>query len=111
MNESFKIQNDAPPELESAPNMMKTALDYAERGWKVFPVHSPVAGGQCSCGDKQCGKIAKHPRIRQWNTAATTDARQITEWWTKWPNANIGILTGPTSGIWVLDVDDRKNGR
>ncbi len=37
--------------------------------------------------------------------AATTDPDRIREWWTRHPNANIGVRTGPESGIWVLDVD------
>jgi len=31
---------------------------------------------------------------------------QIKKWWTKTPNANIGIPTGEKSGWLVLDVDD-----
>lgn len=37
--------------------------------------------------------------------AATTDMRQIDDWWNWWPGALVGIPTGPQSGIWVLDVD------
>jgi len=32
--------------------------------------------------------------------------RQIRKWWTKTPNANIGIPTGEKSDWLVLDVDD-----
>ena len=33
-------------------------------------------------------------------------SRPDQDWWTKWPHANIGICTGHTSGIVVIDVDD-----
>lgn len=41
---------------------------------------------------------------------ATTDSAAISAWWTRWPDALIGIRTGSISGIYVLDVD-RKNGK
>lgn len=43
--------------------------------------------------------------------AATTDPGKIREWWSRTPEANIGIPTGPVSGILVLDVDPGKGGR
>jgi hypothetical protein len=80
------------------------ALQYAGRGWRVFPVHS-VQNGRCTCG-QDCGKNAgKHPRIKGGFKIATADANQIEEWWRKWPDANIGIATGSVSGIIVLDID------
>ena len=33
---------------------------------------------------------------------------QISDWWSKWPDANVGIITGKTSGIMVVDVDSDK---
>jgi len=36
--------------------------------------------------------------------AASNDAAQVEQWWERWPDANIGIATGP-SGLVVLDVD------
>jgi hypothetical protein len=41
---------------------------------------------------------------------ATTDLERISDWWTKHPQANIGIATGPISNIWVLDIDARHHG-
>jgi hypothetical protein len=41
---------------------------------------------------------------------ATTDPRKITAWWTRWPEANIGIPTGKASGVFVLDLDTYKPG-
>lgn len=28
------------------------------------------------------------------------------DWWTKWPNANVGVVTGKVSGITVVDIDN-----
>lgn len=82
--------------------MLDHALQYAGRGWRVFPCHTTVLGS-CSCG-KTCGKDAgKHPRIKAWQKHATTDSKQITAWWTRWPDANIGIATG--GGLVVVDLD------
>ncbi|MDP2374266.1 bifunctional DNA primase/polymerase [Reyranella sp.] len=64
------------------------ALGYAHRGWHVFP----IAAGQ------------KQPPLVQWSTEATTDEVIIRRWWSKWPDANIGIACGP-SGLCVIDLD------
>lgn len=82
--------------------MLDYALQYAGRSWRVFPVHAPAADG-CSCGRSSCKDRGKHPRIKAWQNNATTDAEQITRWWTRWPDANIGIATG--GGLVVLDID------
>jgi hypothetical protein len=34
----------------------------------------------------------------------------IAEWWRRWPEANIGLATGDSSGVDVLDVDPRHGG-
>lgn len=35
---------------------------------------------------------------------------EVEEWWARWPDANVGIVTGRVSGIVVLDVDPRSGG-
>ena len=37
---------------------------------------------------------------------ATTDEKQIMQWWKQYPNANIGIATGEINGIVVIDCDN-----
>lgn len=34
----------------------------------------------------------------------------VTSWWTRWPAANVGVVTGAVSGVVVLDVDPRNGG-
>lgn len=45
--------------------------------------------------------------MKGWEQIATSDARQVEEWWAKWPEANIGVHA---DGLVVLDVDPKKGG-
>jgi hypothetical protein len=88
------------------------AMALAEQGFAVFPMYEPAEGSQgCSCRKKQsCPTPGKHPRTRNGFDAASTDLVQIEAWWTKSPNANIGIATGRGSNLVVIDVDERHDG-
>lgn len=95
--------------------LLDTALRYAsDYGWAVFPCHSVLVydtaagGAQCSCGLASCKSIGKHPRTKHGCKDASKDPDQIKDWWAQWPDANIGIATGPISGIIVVDVDTGK---
>lgn len=85
--------------------LLEYAIAYAERGWPVFPIHTPTESG-CSCRNAQCARVGKHPRISQGRNGATINPDTIRNWWAVWPEANIGIATGQESGLIVLDVDD-----
>jgi putative DNA primase/helicase len=89
--------------------MLERALAYAAEGWLVVPLYSTV-GERCTCEKKSCGSRGKHPRTQHGVKDATRDPAQITEWWTRWPDANIGLATGKVSKRIVLDVDI-KNGK
>jgi putative DNA primase/helicase len=76
------------------------ALDIAGRGWPVFPCQWQ-------------GEGRKRPLTEHGLKDATTDILIITAWWTRWPEALIGIPTGSAIGAVVLDIDvkdDRANG-
>lgn len=73
-----------------AATMLDAALAYAAKGFPVFP----------------CQEGNKRPYTRNGFKEATTDPEQIRIWWSKWPNAMIGMPTGAASGYWVLDIDD-----
>lgn len=90
-------------------NKLEKALAYAAEGWPVLPLHSTV-GEHCTCGKESCGSRGKHPRTKHGVKDATRDAEQITDWWTCWRDANIGLATGKLSGRLVLDVD-KKHGK
>ena len=70
-------------------NFKQAALNYASDGIAVFPV---IANGKKPCTPNGC-KDAK------------TDKRAINYWWDKWECSNIGIATGPTSRLVVIDLD------
>lgn len=90
-------------------DMLRAALAYYQLGWSVIPLHS-VHNGACTClNGPNCQDKGKHPRVA-WTEYQTqrADELQIRRWWKKWPDANIGIVTGAVSGIVVLDVDVPK---
>lgn len=86
---------------------LKAALAYAARGWLVVPLHNPKQG-VCSCRKKNCSSPGKHPRTEHGLKDGSKDPKQIARWWEKWPDANLGILTGQESGLLVLDVDGEE---
>ena len=73
---------------------LDSALLCASNNFKVFP----------------CKPAEKSPLIKGWEEQATTDHQQISDWWTQWPNANIGVMTGLASGFFVVDLDVKGNG-
>jgi hypothetical protein len=98
------------------------ALGYASRGIPVLPLHyplphrndlkavggnrQPAVGSGCSCRDLGCGQSAKHPLgslVPHGVMDATTNRARILAWWTRHPQANIGLATGHQFD--VLDVD------
>jgi hypothetical protein len=82
--------------------LLTAALAYARHGIPVLPVHTPDPSGGCSCDrGVRCDRAGKHPRLRHGLTEATTDPRLIDVWWSRWPEANVGLRTGI-----VMDVAD-----
>jgi bifunctional DNA primase/polymerase-like protein len=89
------------------PGPLVAALAYAAVGWPVLPLHTPVRGGGCSCRTAGCARAGKHPRTRRGLSDATTRGEQLTAWWQRWPDANVGIRTGR---LVVVDVDGPDGG-
>ncbi|RKY17519.1 MAG: hypothetical protein DRQ55_15570 [Planctomycetota bacterium] len=92
--------------------LRNAALAYAKLGWQVLPLHG-IRDGSCSCGKPACSSPGKHPRTEHGVKDATDDVEHVELWWSRWPDANIGIATGESSGFWVLDIDmkvDQKTG-
>jgi len=96
------------------------ALGYASRGIPVLPLHYPVARVSaappapagpgwslgCSCGDRACGQVGKHPLgalVPHGLKDATTNRARLLAWWTARPQANVGLATGHRFD--VLDLD------
>ncbi len=72
--------------------MINKALELAAAGFRIFPLAPgtkvPVKGTRGLSG-------------------ATMDAKQVTEWWTRWPSANIGLSPSPD---WIVFDLDSKHG-
>ncbi len=100
-----KRQRDTGREADGQPALLAAALWYAGRGLPVFPLHSVDGQGRCSCNGKPGCKPGKHPRIPNGHVGASTDPGRIRRWWSRWPEANIGIPTGERSGLLALDID------
>ena len=86
------------------------ALDLAALGWSVVPVHN-ATGDRCSCRRNPCPSPGKHPRV-PWERWMIRSARptEIEAWWERWPDANVGVVTGWVSAVVVVDIDPRNGG-
>ena len=77
--------------------ILTAALECARRGWHVFPAPP---------GEKKSYKSAAYSGGRKWG--ATSDAEEIRRDLRIWPNANVGVVTGPASGLFVVEADTPK---
>ena len=73
------------------------ALYYASLGLAVVPI---TAG-------------TKHPPMKAWQKEATQDPEKIRQWWSRWPDSGVGVVTGEKSGgLAVIDLDEHpEDGR
>ena len=74
---------------------LAVALNFASLELPVFPCLAKPKGD----------KKAKSPHTPQGFYDATTSLEQIKAWWEKWPDALVGLRTGATTGLSVLDGD------
>jgi hypothetical protein len=68
---------------------LTAALDYAAKGWAVFP----------------CLPNAKEPATKRGFKDGTTNPATIRRWWLARPDYNVGVATGAASVLLVLDID------
>jgi len=75
--------------MENENQNLIAALEYADSGWSVIPI----------------GKDKK--TLIKWESYQHTRAtkEEIKAWFTRYPDANVGIVTGAISGIVVIDID------
>lgn len=76
---------------------LQAALDLAGLGLSVIPV------GAGPDRKRPLARWSEHQQRR------ATDA-EIRDWFSQWPDAGVGIVTGPISGIVVIDIDPRHGG-
>jgi hypothetical protein len=89
--------------------MLEEALQYEAAGLSVIPVHFIGADGRCSCGSARCKSPGKHPKVT-WRGNQTTrmTADELRKVFKDSKTTNVGIVTGPISGIMVLDIDGEE---
>jgi len=75
--------------------ILDIARSYLRRGWGVVPV----------------GHGQKRPIVKweEFEDRLPTD-EELETWFTRWPDANISIVTGKISGLVVLDIDPGHGG-
>lgn len=77
------------------PSSIKAAKGYLARGWFVLPLHP---------SDKRPLILWEHLQDER------ASEEEVTEWFLRWPDANIGIITGEISNLIVLDIDPKHGG-
>lgn len=77
---------------------LESALNYLKRGWSVIPVQLMFENGR--------EKASKKPLIRwrDYSKRLPTED-EVRSWWSTYPNAGVGIVTGSVSGVIVVDLD------
>jgi hypothetical protein len=82
----------------------RAAEAYAALGYRVVPMHAPRGDGGCTCQrGTRCADPGKHPCLAGWPRAASTTPAEVRRWWQRWPQANVGLITGARFD--VLDLD------
>jgi hypothetical protein len=90
LNTNGNGQGSAAHEVRYVGSILDAALHYAlVLRVPVFP----------------CNPDDKRPLTVHGFKDASRDEAQVRAWWTRFPDAMIGIPTGEVSGVWVLDID------
>jgi hypothetical protein len=75
--------------VDRSPSLALAVRSLAAAGVPVFP----------------CLVEGKRPLTRRGFLDASSDPEQVAAWWSRIPDANIGLPTGAASGVVVVDVD------
>ncbi|HXQ42246.1 MAG TPA: bifunctional DNA primase/polymerase, partial [Candidatus Udaeobacter sp.] len=75
--------------------MQAAASAYLRRGWSVIPIQPKSKLPATSWAPFQ---------------QRLPTEQELAGWFDRWPDMNIGIVTGAVSGLVVLDVDPRHGG-
>jgi hypothetical protein len=114
MEDSLNVQE------QDQPDMMAAALDYLRRGLPIIPLCSPDPDhpgdpndpedrGLCrehAARDTQCYGPGKRPleRWKLYQSMMPTEI-EVCNWWRKYPQANVGLVTGQMSNAFAVDAD------
>ena len=80
---------------------LNAALSLAADGFSVIPLQPYQESNRPAC---------KKPLLREWTSFQRTSApeKQIEAWWRRDPDANIAIVTGEVSKMFVVDIDSAE---
>lgn len=81
--------------LNERSHIKRAAKRYLSRGWSVLPLRPRDKRPLIDWTHLQSSRPSEH---------------DLAEWFQRWPDANIGIVTGETSNLVVLDVDPKHGG-
>src|SRR5215510_12799418 len=78
--------------------LLEAALRYAAQGFSVIPIQPRKKNPVASWEENQSRRAIED---------------QISSWWSNWPDANVGIVTGAVSMVVVIELDtiEAKNKR
>jgi replicative DNA helicase len=81
------------------------ALSYLEKGFSVIPLVSPPMASK-KLSQEEFIRKCKTPLLgwKEFQSRHPT-VEEVTGWFTKWPDASIGIVTGKISNLIVFDLD------
>lgn len=86
-------------------SMLSEALEYVHRGWYVLPCREKP-GTPYDRDGEEITPMEKEPYVAKGVHAASNDEDQVKAWWSKWPDALIGVNAG-LSGLFVVDIDKK----
>ena len=89
----MKYGEEVGGEVAVASTALEAAIRYLERGHRPIPLW-------------ETGSKAKQPRIK-WREyqRRSPSLQEVTEWFTQWPTANVGLIMGSGVGVFAVDVD------
>jgi hypothetical protein len=78
--------------------ILDAAIEYLDLGFSVLPIRPGET---------------KKPYLTSWKEYQTRQPteQEVYDWWAKWPDANVAIITGSVSGIFVIDGDGEIGAR
>lgn len=91
---------------KTPPEMFTEALHLRRLGLSVIAIHAPGMPLPTGTEEDQAGKMPLIP-WKEYQTRLPTE-EEVQARWNRWPNANIGVVTGAVSGVLVLDVDGKE---
>src|SRR5437870_950382 len=83
---------------------VETALEYLNRGWSIIPIE---AGGKLAHKELLQGSVGDSFFWKLY-CEIKPDVETVQRWWTDCPDANIAVVTGAVSGVFVIDMDSEE---